>query len=153
MFGAGAACQLGVPWFVRPRPARTAILDAYQEIGVAEPRACRKCCLINQGDAALHRVNRSGEARFQRARGNLDKIAAPLLQPDQACRFMLMALSDDERSLWIVGELGCSAQAATSFQGPSGRCVAAEERYGERRRKSLQTVIQVIYQSYCTRRV
>src|ERR1035437_1502325 len=128
MFGAGAACQLGVPWFVRPRPARTAILDAYQEIGVAEPRACRKCCLINQGDAALDRAA-------------------------QACRFMLMALSEDERSLWIVGELGCSAQAATSFQGPSGRCVAAEERYGERRRKSLQTVIQVIYQSYCTRRV
>src|ERR1035437_628177 len=114
MFGTGAACQLGVPGLIRPRPARTAVLDAYQEIGIAEPRACRQCCLVDQGDAALHRVDRGAEARFQRPCGDLDKIAAALLQPGQACCFMLMTFADDERGLRIVGGLGCSPQATAS---------------------------------------
>ena len=60
---------------------------------------------------------------------------------------MLMTLLDDECDLRIVGGLSSLTQAATSFQGPSRRCVAPEERRRERRRKPTQAVIKVIYQS------
>jgi hypothetical protein len=64
VFWPGRVRQLGIPRLIGPSPARTAALNAYQEIGVAEPRACRKCCLIDQRGAAFHRVDRGGEAHF-----------------------------------------------------------------------------------------
>jgi hypothetical protein len=38
VFRPRGARQLGVPWFVRPAPARTAIINTHQKVGVAEPR-------------------------------------------------------------------------------------------------------------------
>jgi hypothetical protein len=60
---------------------------------------------------------------------------------------MLMTLSDDECDLRIVGALCSLTQAATSFQGPSSRRVAPEERRRERGRKPPQAIIKVVYQS------
>jgi hypothetical protein len=73
------------------------------------PRTRRKCCLIDQRDAALHCVDRSSEARFQRTSGNLDKTAVPFLQLSKACCFMLIALANNERGLRIIGGFDCSA--------------------------------------------
>src|SRR5271170_4002124 len=42
VFWPGRACKLGIPRLVGPSPAGTVVLNAYKEIGVAEPRTCRK---------------------------------------------------------------------------------------------------------------
>ena len=140
------------PMVRRTMPSVAGVLNPDQEIGIAKPNTCRKRSLIDQGGAALHRGDGSGEARLQRAGGDFDKIAASLLQPGEARGFMLMTFSDDERGLRIVGGLNRLTQAATCFKGPSSRCVAAEERPRERRRKSHRAVIKVIYQSDCPNR-
>ena len=144
VFWSSRVRQLGIPRLVGPSPAWTAVLNAYKEIGVAEPRTCRKGRLIDQGNAALHRVDRGGEACLQRPGWNLNRIAVPLLQPQEACGFMLMTLSDDKCGLRIVGGLSGSAQASTSFQGPRGRCVAPEESRRECGRKARQAVIRIV---------
>ena len=64
VFGPGSACQLGVPWLVGPAQRGLRSLTRTKKVGVAEPSTCRKRRLIDQGNAALHRVDGSGEARL-----------------------------------------------------------------------------------------
>ena len=150
MFWPGTACEFGVPRLIRPSPARTAIINAYEEIGVAEPRTCCERRLINQGDAAIHSVDRSGEARIQRTGRDFDEIAAPLFQPGQTRGFMFKTLSDDESRLRVGNGLGGLAQTTASFQGPRRGRAAPQKCRGERGREFCRAGIKVVRQNGCS---